>query len=310
MNVKALRIATRGSALAFAQTKLVADALKEHSPDLEIQIKTITTSGDQDRISPLWKMSGSGFFTTQVEQALIDGTADIAVHSYKDLPTQITEGLIIAAIGKRDYPQDAVISNEKIRSISEFPEGTVIGTSSPRRIAQIRHKRPDLAVKPIRGNVETRLRKVRQGEYNAVILARAGLERLDLSKEITFTLDPADFIPAPAQGALAVQCRNDNQELISLLQCLHHEPTAITVSAERRVLSALHPGCHAPAGVFASLANHAIMIRAFVAGLDGKRFIMEVIDGPVSQANALADTLTDQLFKAGADDILKDFENA
>jgi hydroxymethylbilane synthase len=304
-----LRIATRGSALALAQTKLVADTLTQHHPELDIQVVEITTAGDRDRISPLWKMTGSGFFTTQVEQALLDNAADIAVHSFKDLPTQMTDGLMIAAVYERTYAEDVLVSKTAVESLDDLARGAVVGTSSPRRIAQLKHFRPELKAEPIRGNVQTRIDKVTHGDYDAVILARAGLERLGLSEKISFIFDPTEFVPAPAQGALAIQCRSDDHELIETLSCLNHATTQLAVMAERKVFSAMEPGCHTPAGVFASVADHGMMIvHAIVSSLDGTRIVKETIAGSAERSDALADELIDRLFAAGIESILKEIQ--
>ncbi len=302
------RIATRGSALALAQTQLVADAVRSHRPELDIEIKTISTAGDRDRISPLWKMTGTGFFTTQVEQALADGDADLAVHSYKDLPTEMHEALTVGAILPRQFPEDVVVTSCEANSIQALPADAVIGTSSPRRTALLRHVRTDLSIQLIRGNVETRLGKAEAGDYDAIVLARAGLERLNLGDKISFVLAPDVFIPAPAQGALAVQCRRDDASMLSVLQGIDDTPTRVTVGAERAVLSALHPGCHAPVGVYASLKDETIEIRAFAADILAVEFIEKTVSGPVGNVDALVKDLIDQLLSAGAEAILKGYQ--
>lgn len=303
-----IRIATRGSALALAQTQIVADAVKQQRPGLTLEVQTISTAGDRDRISPLWKMSGTGFFTTQVEQALVEGDADIAVHSFKDLPTEMHESLTIAAVLPRQFCEDVFVMSHPVDSLDAIPEDAVVGTSSPRRTALLNHFRPGLSVQLIRGNVETRLQKVEAGDYDAVILARAGLERLNLSGEISFTLNPNTFIPAPAQGALAIQCRTDDAAMVSLLKGIHHAPTQVTVGAERQVLSALHPGCHSPVGVYASLNNQTIQITAFVADIMAVDFIKKEVCGPVDNVGQLADELIEKLRAGGAEEILKGYQ--
>jgi hydroxymethylbilane synthase len=291
----------------MAQTKLVADALKAVHAGLTVEIVTVSTQGDQDRISPLWKMSGSGFFTTQVEQTLLEGKADIAVHSYKDLPAQLSRGLVVAAVPERRFPEDVLISDKPVKTLDELDSGLLVGTSSPRRTAQLKHFRPDLRTEPIRGNVETRLTKIKEGKFCAVVLARAGLERLNLMPKTAFVFDPSEFIPAPAQGALAVQCRQEDTEAGTLLSAIHHDTTGIAVSAERRVLAALHPGCHAPIGVFGRIEGDRLMLCAFTASLDGRRYIKESIEGTKTSCDALADALVQKLLAAGAADILEEF---
>jgi hydroxymethylbilane synthase len=293
----------------MAQTKLVADALKAVHSGLSIEIVTVSTRGDQDRISPLWKMSGSGFFTTQVEQTLLEDKADIAVHSYKDLPAQFTRGLVVAAVPERRFPEDVLVSENPVKTLDEFNSGLLVGTSSPRRTAQLKRLRPDLRTEPIRGNVETRLSKIREGRFDAVVLARAGLERLNLMPKTAVVFGPTEFIPAPAQGALAVQCRQEDAEVKVILSAIHHDTTGITVSAERRVLAALHPGCHVPVGVFAQIEQEFLRICAFAASLDGRRYIKESIEGTKTSCDALADALVQKLLSAGAADILEEFSN-
>lgn len=302
--MKTLVVATRGSRLALAQTGIVINALKEIHPDIGFEIKRITTRGDTQKTAALWQLSGFGFFTKQVEETLLGGEADIAVHSFKDMPTEVTEGLTIAAVCERLFPQDCVVSSQPVSSLDDFGPGARIGTSSFRRIAQIKHLRSDLVTTPIRGNVETRLSKAESGQTDAVILARAGLERLGLAEKITFSFDPLQFIPAPAQGALAVQIRAGEAETTRIVASIDHAPTHLVVSAERKVLTRLHPGCHAPVGVFAKITGSDIMITAFVADVEGKVFLRRKIKGPVAESDRLADKLANELIKDGAADIL------
>lgn len=304
-----IRIATRGSALAVAQTKLVADRLIAHHPDIRVELVTIQTRGDQEQQSPLWKLEGYGFFTTQVEAALLDGRADIAVHSFKDMPTQCDERLTVASVFARLYPEDAAVAGLGIRGLPDLTEGARIGTSSPRRIAQLKALRPDLDVQPLRGNVETRLQKVRNGQYDAIILARAGLERLGLAEAISFYFDPTVFVPAPAQGALAIQTRTGDTAVRQLVACLHDASTALVVETERAVLSALHPGCHAPVGIYARLVGDELEIFAMAAGLEGWPCLRPHVRGPRENAAAMAVELVEQLRQGGVEKILKPFED-
>ena len=308
MSGRTVRIATRGSALAVAQTQLAAERLMAAHPDVRVELVTIQTRGDREQHSPLWKLEGYGFFTTQVEAALLDGRADLAVHSFKDMPTQANDRLVVAAIFERRFPEDAVVAAEGINGLGELVEGAKVGTSSPRRIAQLKVMRPDLEVMPLRGNVETRLKKVRDGEYDAVVLARAGLDRLGLGDEIAFCFDPTVFVPAPAQGALAIQTRADDAAVRALAACLHNEPTAAVVEAERGVLSALHPGCHAPLGVYARVAGEELEIFALAAGLEGWPCLRKQVRGPRSSGQRLVDELVEQLRQGGVEAILKPFE--
>jgi hydroxymethylbilane synthase len=308
MTARTVRIATRGSALAVAQTRLVAERLMAAHPDVRIEVITIETRGDQQQHAPLWKLEGYGFFTTQVEAALLEGQADVAVHSYKDMPTQADERLTVAAIFERRFPEDAVVAAPGVHRLDDLTEGAKVGTSSPRRIAQLKGLRPDLEATSLRGNVETRLQKVRDGEYDAVILARAGLERLGLGKEIAFCFDPTEFVPAPAQGALAIQTRTDDAVMRQTVAFLHDTPTALAVEAERAVLSALHPGCHAPVGVYARLKHDELEIFALAAGLEGHPCLRRQVRGPKDTGATLAAELIEQLRLGGVEAILKPFE--
>jgi hydroxymethylbilane synthase len=305
-----LRIATRASALAMAQTKIVADLLKAVHPELGLQVLTVSTHGDRDRISPLWQMSGSGFFTSQLEQALIEDTADIAVHSYKDLPVQMAPGLMVAAVPERQHAQDVLVASALVKSLGDLKQNALIGSSSPRRIAQLRHVRPDLQIQPIRGNVETRLSRVKEGDFDAIVLARAGLERLNLMPKASFVFNPADFIPAPAQGAIAVQCRQGDAEIVSLLADIHHNTTGMAVAAERMILAGLHPGCHVPVGVFAQCSKEDMSIDAIVSDLEGRRVIKERVKGPAASYERSAQALLQTLLDAGAGEIIRGFESA
>ena len=306
--MRSLTVATRGSRLALAQTEIVITALKSAHPDVDFKINTITTKGDRAKSAALWQLNGFGFFTRQVEEALLGNRADLAVHSFKDMPTQQTDGLTIAAICQRHFPEDCLISARPTHSLDDLPAGAKIGTSSFRRIAQIGHLRGDLITTGIRGNVETRLVKLKAGQVDALILARAGLERLGLVDRIAFSFDPQEFIPAPAQGALAVQTRADDAETTKLVASIDHEPTRLTVLAERKVLARLHPGCHAPVGVFARIIGSDIMITGFVANIEGSVFLRREVKGPVEQSEILAQRLADELIKDGAAKILESLE--
>ncbi len=303
--MKKLRAATRGSKLALAQTHQAVLALQKVHPGLQIEIHIVRTEGDQRSDLPLWKLEGSGFFTAQIERALLERRADLAVHSYKDLPTEETEGLQIAAVPERLFPEDVMVCLNSANSLGDVSSRARIGTSSVRRAAQLRRSRPDLEILPIRGNVETRLRKLQENQYEAIVLARAGLERLGISNWNGFCFDPADFLPAPAQGAIAIQTRTEDREIIDLVGCIHHQPTGLATSAERRVLLRLHPGCHAPVGAFARLDGSRIILSAFAAAPSGSPFLKEEICGPAARALEYADLLAERLLSKGAGDILK-----
>ena len=305
---KILTVATRAGSLAIAQTQSIIAALKRIHPDIEVKFKTITTKGDRDRSTVLWKLTTTGFFTTQVEDAILRGEADFAVHSFKDLPTRHREGLAIAAVCQRQFVEDCLISVNSARSIEQIPKAAKIGTSSPRRIAQIKRLRPDLEPTDIRGNVPTRIRKLREGKFDAIILARAGIERLGLNDEISLCFDPKQFIPAAAQGALAVQTRSDDATVSEFIAAIDNEKARTTTLAERRVLSTMKCGCHAPAGAFATINEDDMIICAFISDLEGKDFIKRDATGPVAGAEALAEKIAHELLDAGGREVLEKLE--
>jgi hydroxymethylbilane synthase len=306
--MKSLTVATRGGKLAIAQTEHVIATLKKIHPGLEIRIKEITTTGDKDRRTALWTLKETGFFTSQVEDALIAREADFAVHSFKDLPTAQREGLIIGAVFDRNFVEDCLVTKQPIDSIDRLPAGAKIGTSSLRRIAQLRHLRADLVPMPIRGNVQTRLRKLDKGQFDAILLARAGLERLGLADKITFIFDPAVFIPAPAQGALVIQTRADDAETNEIIVTIDDEIARTATAAERKILTTMQCGCHAPVGAFAEIAGGEIHIRAFICDLQGKNFISRELAGPAKNAEKLAEQLAKELLTAGGNQILESLE--
>ncbi len=301
-----LTVATRAGALAIAQTKSVIAMLKKVHPEIDVEIKTIATSGDSDRRTALWNLKDTGFFTSQLEDALLAKQADFAVHSFKDLPTQEREGLKIAAVCDRKFVEDCLVSNSDVDSIHKLSSGMKIGTSSLRRAAQIKHLRSDLQTVPIRGNVKTRIRKLESGDYDAIILARAGLERLGLEKKISFIFDPSDFIPAPAQGALAIQTRYDDEKTNELIAAINDKQAEIETSAERKILSVLECGCHAPVGAYAKIVSGQIKIQAFISNADGTNYITRIKQGPAADADTIAKNLAQELLNAGGIKILKE----
>ncbi len=303
-----LTVATRAGKLAIAQTEIVTAALKKIHPDIEIKIKTITTEGDRDRRTALWKLKTTGFFTSRVEDTLLADEADFAVHSFKDLPTHQRQGLTIAAVCSRQFAEDCLIAADSVSSIEQLPQAAKIGTSSLRRMVQIRRLRPDLEPTPIRGNVLTRIRLLEERKFDAIILARAGIERLGLSDKISFCFDPQQFIPAPAQGALAVQTRADDDATSELIAAIDDEKAHTTAFVERRVLSVMQCGCHAPAGAFAAIDKDDIIICAFISDLEGRNFIRRRITGPAANADTLAEKLANQLLDTGGSEILEKLE--
>ncbi len=304
------RIASRASKLALVQANFIRDLLQNLSDDHEISIIEVSTKGDRDKSDFLYKSEPIGFFTSEVENALLDGKADIAVHSLKDLPTTSAPDLLVAATPKRESPADALVASGQVASIEDLPTGATVGTSSLRRIAQLKHRRDDLKCVPLRGNVETRIGKVLDGQIDAAVVACAGLNRLGLSDKISAILPPRDFIPAPAQGALAVQIRADDSELAELLARVDDKPTRIAVEAERTVLSAMQGGCSIPLGVYAHISGDDITIDAVISDLEGKKYIKQSKTDSLNNAIPCAEKLAEELLTAGGADILNQIRNA
>jgi len=305
-----LTAATRGGDLAITQTRIIISALKKTHPDIQIKVRKITTKGDRDKRTALWDLKSSGFFTSQVEDALLAGEADFAVHSFKDLPTQQRKGLAITAVCERTFAEDCLIANDAVGSIRQLRQSAKIGTSSLRRAAQIRHLRADLKPAPIRGNVPTRIKLLQEGKFDAIILARAGIERLGLGGKISLCFDPEQFIPAPAQGALAVQTRTDDSTATELIAAIDNEKLRTITFAERRVLVTMQCGCHAPIGAFAKIVGNDMEIRAFISDLEGKNFISRRLIGPAADADNLAEKIANELLDAGGREILEKLVSA
>ncbi len=302
--MRQIRIASRASKLALIQTEYIRALLLSKNPGLDISIIKVSTKGDRDKSDFLYKSSSIGFFTSELENYLLEEKADIAVHSLKDLPTTSSQGLIVAAIPQRESPADTIVAKKEIKSITDLPAGAKIGTSSLRRIVQIKHIRSDLECVPLRGNVETRVNKVIDGQVDAAILAFAGLHRLNLDEKISAILPPSDFIPAPGQGALAVQIRKSDNELYDIVSKIDDADTRIAVGIEREILAALQGGCSIPLGVNAQIDGKNLSVNAVISDLEVKKFIKLSKTGHTSEASALAKTVVDELFKKGAKEIL------
>jgi hydroxymethylbilane synthase len=301
--VKTLRIGTRKSALALWQAEHVRARLLEREPGLRAQIVKITTSGDRILDRPLAAVGGKGLFIKELEQALFDDRIDLAVHSMKDLTVTLPESLHVAAVLERADPRDAFVSN-RYRRLSELPDGARIGTSSLRRQCQLRARYPRCRVVDLRGNVNTRLTKLDAGEFEAIILAVAGLERLGFADRITQALDPADSLPAVAQGAICVEARRDDAETSRRLAALDHGPTRRCVSAERALNASLDGGCQVPIAAHAELRADRIFLRALVGDPDGSRVLRSEADGPADQPQALGERVARALIECGAKAIL------
>lgn len=298
-----LTIGTRQSLLALWQSNHIATLLREKYPECEVVLKKIVTKGDRILDVPLAQIGGKGLFTKEIETELADGTIDLAVHSLKDMPTVLPEGLCLTAITERANVGDAFVSN-KYASFEELPLGAVIGTSSLRRKAQLLAARPDLQIMDLRGNVDTRLRKLDEGLYDAIILAAAGLERLGHGDRITALIPPDVCLPAVGQGALAIEARTADDEVRSMLEFLNDLPTKQSTDAERAFLGLLEGGCQVPIGVHADVAGEQIKIEAIIAALDGSTVLRDTITGKAEDAVALGQQLGKKMLAAGGQEIL------
>jgi hydroxymethylbilane synthase len=301
-------IATRESALALWQANFIREQLTELYPQTEISILGMTTRGDQILDTSLSKIGGKGLFVKELEQALEDRRADIAVHSMKDVPMDMPPGFTLAAIAEREDPRDAFISNQ-YGSLDALPSGSVVGTSSLRRESQLRARFPHLQVRPLRGNVQTRLRKLDEGQFAAIILAAAGLKRLGLADRITALLSPELSLPAIGQGALGIECLTDQPDLIEFLWPLHHLETAQCVEAERAMGRALGGSCQVPLGGFAEIVEEVLRLRGFVASPDGTCMISDELSGERETGIAMGVQLARNLKMQGAEEILAALES-
>ena len=296
-------IATRESQLALWQANNVKDSLAALYPDIQVELLGMTTKGDQILNSPLSKIGGKGLFVKELEHALLDGRADIAVHSMKDVPMAFPEGLGLAVICEREDPTDAFVSN-KYDNLASLPQGAVVGTSSLRRSSQLALARPDLVIKDLRGNVNTRLRKLDNQEYDAIILATAGLMRLEMTDRIKERISDQDSLPAGGQGAMGIECRSDDADMIKLLAPLQHQETYYRVTAERAVNERLNGGCQAPIAAFSLLESDELYLRGLVGSVDGSTILRDEIRGSKNDAHALGVQLAEKLIAAGADTLL------
>jgi len=298
-----LVIASRESALAMWQARHIQARLQALYPQTEVTILGMTTTGDQILDTPLAKVGGKGLFVKELETALADGRADLAVHSMKDVPMNLPEGFMLAATGEREDPRDAFVSND-FNSLEELPAGSIVGTSSLRRQSQLQARFPQLKIESLRGNLQTRLRKLDEGQYAAIILAAAGLIRLELGSRIRQFISPEQSIPAVGQGALGIEICASRPDMVAVLAPLNHADTQACVEAERGMSRALAGSCTVPLGAYATCAGDNISITGFVASVDGKQMLVETATGSRNHAEALGRQLASQLVAKGADKIL------
>jgi len=298
-----LVIASRESALAMWQAQHIQSRLQALYPDSSVEILGMTTTGDQILDTPLARIGGKGLFIKELEQALEDGRADLAVHSMKDVPMHLPEGFALAAIGEREDARDAFVSND-YSALEDLPAGSIVGTSSLRRQSQLQARFPDLKIESLRGNLQTRLRKLDEGQYAAIILAAAGLIRLGLASRIAQFISAEHSIPAVGQGALGIEIRADRLDLLSILAPLNHPATASCVEAERGMSRALSGSCTVPLGAYAEREGDTLHMTGFVASIDGRQVLRETVSGTANEPEALGKTLAARLIAQGADKIL------
>ncbi|WP_110240992.1 hydroxymethylbilane synthase [Nocardioides gilvus] len=303
---RVLRLGTRASALATTQSGMVADAIRTEL-GREVELVHITTEGDVNR-GPLAQMGGTGVFVSALRDALLDGRVDLAVHSLKDIPTTPAEGITLAAVPQREDPRDVLVARDGL-TLGELPAGSKVGTGSPRRAAQLAALGLGLEIVPIRGNVGTRIGKVTSGELDGILLAHAGLNRLGRGDEATEALDPLQMLPAPGQGALAIECRTEDREILDLLSALDHAPTRAAVVCERQVLATLEAGCSAPLGALAEVVEgddgDELWIRAVALSGDGRLSVRKSSSGPPDQAREIGQRLGSEMLADGAADLME-----
>lgn len=298
-----IRLGTRGSSLALKQVEIAAAALRNGEKGVALETVEIRTEGDRDQTTPLTAVAGRGVFTSEIEHALLGNEVDVAVHSLKDLPTDETDGLLIGAVLERGDARDAVIAHDGM-FLHELGAGSVVGTSSSRRIAQLRAAYPSLRVENIRGNVDTRIKKLRRGEYDAIVLAAAGLERLGRLDEASEILQADQMMPAPGQGAIALQCRADDLATLNRLRAVEHAQSRAAVVAERTVLAMLDGGCSVPVGAYATVSGPLLDIAALVCSPDGEQQIRESLSGQAADPETVGRQLAGQLLERGARELL------
>ncbi|MDB9822703.1 hydroxymethylbilane synthase [Deltaproteobacteria bacterium] len=301
--ITTLKIGTRGSKLALAQSGWIKGEIVARYPDVQVELVLIKTKGDKVLDSPLSKIGGKGLFVKEIEEALIKKDVDLAVHSIKDVPAELPAGLWLPVFPKREDPRDAFLSLD-YNSIADLPKGATIGTGSLRRSSQLLHLRPDINIVPLRGNVDTRLKRLESGDVQAIMLAAAGLKRLGLSDKIRQLLPPEEFLPAIGQGALGLELRQDDERLLDLLGFLNNVPTELTIKAERALLKKLEGGCQVPIAGHGRLEGDHIILDGMVAELDGSVIIRDELKGAMDQTEETGIGLAEKLLSSGADKIL------
>jgi len=301
--IKTLKIASRESALALWQSRYIKAQLESIYPELEVEIVGMTTKGDQILDVPLAKIGGKGLFVKELETSMLAGTTDIAVHSMKDVPMEFPENLELAAICERENPFDAFVSNN-YQNVAELPQGATVGTSSLRRHSQLAASRADLNIVPLRGNVNTRLAKLDAGEFDAIILAASGLQRLAFNDRIKSVLSEVESLPAVGQGALGIECRSDDLEIKALLAPLKHAESELCVKAERAMNHRLHGGCQVPIAGYATLEGDQITLQGLVASVDGKTILKSSLSGASDKPEVLGVAVAEALLKQGAGPLL------
>ncbi len=301
---KTIRIGTRGSQLALWQARWVQTQINQNWPDTTTDLVIIKTTGDKITDVPLAKVGGKGLFVKEIEEALLDGRIDIAVHSMKDMPSEIPPGLCIGAVPRRENPLDALVS-EQYGSIDGLPQGARLGTSSLRRAAQLLHRRPDLSIVPLRGNLDTRLKKLVNTDLDAIVLASAGLRRLGMADRITAYIEPEIMLPAVGQGALCIESRTDDKDIGPIVSDLNHARSHIAVQAERAFSQHLEGGCQVPIAAYATVDSEQLQVSGLVAELDGRQVLKETMEGAIDQAAAIGLKLAENLLAQGAGSILE-----
>ena len=301
---KTICIGTRGSKLALWQANFIKSEIKRLFPDIDVDLKIIKTTGDRITDRPLAMVGGKGLFVKEIESALLNNDIDIAVHSMKDMPGKLPQGLVIGAIPKRENPFDVLIAKDNCQ-LADYKKDFIVGTSSLRRASQIKHIRPDVKIESIRGNLDTRIKKLKSGEYDAIVLAAAGLIRLGQADEITQYLDETIMLPAVGQGALCIETRQNDDIIAPIMEKLDHHDTRVCVTGERAFLKQIEGSCHIPVACFAKIVNQEIVLTALVASEDGRELIKEQIISPIKRVEDSGKTLADNLLAKGGKRILE-----